>query len=83
MSVDSGRGTIERMPKSKAKPVERSPSWPVYARLDPDLKGPVEAYQASFTYPPKLAKVIERALRLLIQDDKAQPHNKRDRHAAH
>lgn len=57
----------KRQPSDEGKTAEnRSPSWVVYARLDPDLQGPVEAYIADQDYPPALARVIERALRELL-----------------
>lgn len=47
----------------------RSPSWVVYARLDPALQKPVEDYIAAQEYPPALARVIERALKLLLREN--------------
>jgi hypothetical protein len=52
------------------KKPERSPSWKVFARLDPALEAEVEAYRESFEYPPTLSKVIERGLRLLLTEHK-------------
>lgn len=58
------------------RPPNRSPSWVVYARLDPALQGPVEEYMASFDYPPALARVIERALTKLLQESGHLPKPK-------
>ena len=46
----------------------RSPAWVVYARVEPELQGPVEAYINSHEYPPALARVIERALKNLLKE---------------
>ena|SRR5581483_8089952 len=55
-----------RQDDAEASQSGRSPSWTVYARLDPELQGPVEAYIEAQEYPPPLARVIERALRELL-----------------
>lgn len=52
----------------KGKP-NRSPSWTVYARLDPSLEGPTDAYINSREYPPALARVLERALKMLLKEE--------------
>ena len=72
MAVTGGGLTMPFMAKSPKKPAERSPSWKVFARLDPDLESRVEAYRKRREYPPTLSKVIERALKLLLEKDEAK-----------
>lgn len=60
-----------RPPKNSAsqkkKPV-RSPSWVVYARLDPALKQPVQELIDSQEFKTDLTRVIERALKKLLEE---------------
>ncbi len=65
----------------KKKPAERSPAWPVYARLDLELKEAFEEYQSLFEYAPDLARVIERAMKKLFEEAKVWPRKpKRNGH---
>lgn len=69
MVAEIGGGTMLDMPAPKKNP-DRSPSWKLFVRIDPDLEAQVEAYCKSFEYEPTLSKVVERALRLLLADHK-------------
>lgn len=42
-------------------------SWPIFARIDPALRKPIEDYINKRDYPPPLARVIERALREFLE----------------
>ncbi len=59
------------------KPENRSPAWAVYARLDPELEDAFADYQADFEYPPKLARVIENALKRLFREHGHYPRKKK------
>ena len=72
MAVDSREVTMPRMAKQKKK-VERSPSWKLFVRLNPDLEPLVEKYRTQHVYPPTMSKIIERALRMLLERESKPP----------
>jgi hypothetical protein len=61
--------TVMAKKKPKTEEQGRDKGWGVFARLDPALKKPTEDYIKSREYPPHLARVLERALRMLLEQE--------------
>ena len=57
---------MAKKPKQKQA---RTPAWAVNVRLDPELEALIAAYQDRQTYRPTLAQVVERGLRLVLDEE--------------
>lgn len=60
-------------PPDEPKKPNRSPAWEIYARIDEELKPVFEQYRNLQEYPPNLARVIEKALKMLFEKAKLWP----------
>lgn len=67
MQVMAKKKQQPRVPHDDGKQPNRSPSWTIYARIDPDLQEAVDRYIASQEYPPTIGRVVERALKDLLE----------------
>jgi len=61
---------IMAKPKKPASKPNRSPSWKVFVRVPLDLEEPIKAHMARQPYAPSLAQIVERGLRLVLEEER-------------
>ena len=59
--------------KPPAKKPNRSPSWVVYCRVDPDLEAQVNKFIALQELKPTLGRIVERALKMYLESKDLWP----------
>ena len=59
--------------KPQVKKPNRSPSWVVYCRVDPDLEAQVDKFIAAQELKPTLGRIVERALKMYLESKHLWP----------